>query len=1573
MRQYLLATILVLAPLAAGWALGNPEAGDYKSVQGRENWDARIDIAGMKAGKYNLIVRGTDSAGNVRYEGPYNVFVDPNSDLPVVHISHPTAGARVGTLLHVVGTSLDDDGVKSVMVQLDEQDPVPATGTEFWSFALDVAAVQDGEHTLTAKAIDINGTEGRAQTVRFQIDKKAPAIRITSHPSGSLVTGQVTLDGEVEDANGVASLTVSRDGGKSWEPLKPSLDKPGRKGTFRVGLDTRKIADGPQVLSFKAVDRTGSISQVAFLLFVNNDAPVLEILSPADDAAVNGKILVSGRASDKIGLKSLQYDLGGGEAGTIELAAGNPFWTQELDFSAKKAGALQATYTLENLTGNKQVRKLKLRVDPEKDRPVLTVSTPAKGERVTGAVAVSGFVRDDDAVERIEYSLDGGSPVSLPAASAFSFLLGELAPGAHKLVLKSVDVNGIAGLPVEAAFTKVGPPPSIAMDSLVAATGSVPFAPGIVFPGDKDAKLTGAVRFSGAALQAEYGLQGAAAKSLALKNGSTADQKLFEVPLPKGLAAGRLEIAIKATDGFGGITEYRSFLFVGAEQGEPGIILIDSRLTAEGTVRLDERPLAGYATGGAIQKAELDPPTDLVRVDIEGPVFRVTATASGASAPTRIKITAAGGSAFATEPIRFITDFAPPEIVVETPRVGDWLSKEIVLKGAVSDAGSVAGAASVLVEYSLDGGTFTPVETKAEAKGAAFGSTVPLGTLADGPHLLVLRATDKAGNASLSQIPFLRDNLAPGIVFVAPRAQDEVNGLITIVGRIEDAGDVAMVEVTEDGKSWREVGRQAAFRFDVNLSLLDGNTEALQVRCTDAAGNAGLARPQLTLNLAADVPVAQIQLPADGELLRNDFVLSGMAFDDDGVKSISWRIDGGDFQLLPGGNNFSVPIALDQVTDNEHTVEVRAEDIGGLMSQIATSRFKVSRSDPISSLTSPGIADHVRDVVELKGTSSDPNGIAEVRISFDNGLAFYRAEGTESWRYRLNTRLLADGTQAVLVRATDATGAEGLYTTTINIDNSAPELVVDSPADGQVVSDTLRLGGRSVDSIGLASLNVSVAPISAAAGTAAKSEQAVLTQGGILAQDIDIRDLAPGWYNVQLDAADRAGNRSYVSRNFLKRASQEAERVELFFPAGGERLAGPFAVSGQVVTRTALSGKNAVILVDGQPLATAPISDGGYFHLDVDPGAVASGDHALSVEVVLGEGARLLSEPRALQYAKEGPWVSIGSFAPGDYVTGRPFLGGSAGWLPGDSASPTADASAGEVASAEGTGKDAGAKKAKDPKVPAERKVRLVEVSMDNGTTFSKAEGTDSWRYRLESQQLANGVLRLLVKATFAGGATAVTRTQLIVDTRAPVVTLMQPEEGARFNESVPVMGTASDESGLKEVAVSLREGDKSRYQVPSFIQGLYVDVHAMGATYWDAGLGLTFFDSNVKLQLQIGMSPPGRFSGFVMGAKLLANIATLPFGFIFGPSWDFFSMALAIGANFSYFTMSESSIAVAGAGLVLGGVVGQLEFAKVRIPGWRALNTWSLYTEYQLWFISSDVEGGTVSKLGFGMRVGLL
>lgn len=1546
MTRSLLAAALLVLPLSVPWALGNPEAGDFQPARGKENWDQTLDISGRKAGKYNLIVRATDEAGNVRYGGPYNVFMDPASDLPVAHISCPTVGARVGSLLYAVGTARDDDGVQEVEVRLDDGEFSPAEGTDFWSYSLDTEALADGEHTLSARGVDVTGTQGPEQKVRFNLDKKAPSIRIVSHASGTLVAGQVELKGQVEDSNGLASLEISYDGGQHYAPLKMDLDKPGRQGQFRVDLDTRKDADGPKVLWFRAADRTGSRSQYAFLLFVNNQAPVLEVLYPQEDAAVHGKLLVVGRASDRVGLRSLTYDLGGGERGSLELIPGNPFWTHPIDLKARKAGPLQITYTLENLAGNRESRKLRVRLDPEADKPRLELTTPPRAARVSAPVWVCGFAQDSDGVQRVEYTLDGGQPVAVPAEAAFAFQLPDLPPGAHKLSVKAVDIEGTAGNPVELTFVLEGPPPIITMENLTIGTAASAFLPGALLPQDKDARLTGTIHGGGTSLVAQYSLAGAAPKALSLKKGGAENERTFELPLPKGLAAGRIDLVVRAKEGQAS-TEYRSFLFKGSEQGGPELLLSDSRLGEDGTIRLDERPLIGYLVGGTIRQATLDPATPLLRLEFEGQHLRVTAAGAGATEKTRIRVISAEGGEFTSDELRFITDMQPPQISVLSPAPGAWLNQELKLVGQVQDSSGLAA-----LEYSIDGGSAASLAAKAGGSGWSFAAAVALDQAAEGPHRLELRATDAAGNVAVLQVPFQRDSTAPVLSFLAPRPEDEVNGLISLAGRVEEAGKLARVEVSEDGESFREIGTDNSFRVDVNLSKLPAEAAKLQFRTTDAAGNSNVSRPQLALSLAADRPTVQIQLPADGELERNDFALSGMAFDDDGIRSISWRLDAGEFQEVPGGNAFSVPIALDGIADNKHTVEVKAEDLGGLQSEVARSTFRVSKSDPRSALLSPRLGEQLRDVVQLKGISQDPNGIKEVMLSFDNGLSFFRAEGAEQWSYRLDTRLLSDGIHAILVRAVDNTGAEGLFTTTISIDNRAPELALDEPRDGQIVTDRMTLNGRSSDNIALASLSLSVTPISASPGVAAKGLEKTLEARGILSQEVELTGLAAGWYNVRLEAADRASNRSFVSRNVRRQESAEAERVELFFPSDGESLAGLFTLSGRVVSRDL--PQNIVVLVDEQPLDPVPLNAQGYFRLDLGPEKLSAGEHKLKVEAVPAEGVRLSSATHAIRYLAAGPWVRITSAATGDYLTGRPFLRGEAGYCE-------------EAGSLDAEAQPAARQARKS------HAVRLVEVSLDNGTSYHKAEGKDSWRWRVETQELANGPLRLLVRASFESGEIAVARTMLIVDTLAPQVSLLEPSEGGRFNESIRVSGTAADESGLKEVAVGLREGDKSRYQVPAFIQGLYLDMHAMGATYWDLGLGLTFFDDNVKLQVQVGMSPPGRFSGLVLGAKLLANIATLPFGYFFGPSWDFFSMSLAVGATFAYFTMSQDSIAFTDQGMVLGGVVAQIELARLQIPRWRAFSSYALYSEYQLWFISSDVQAGTESRVAFGLRVGLL
>jgi hypothetical protein len=404
-------------------------------------------------------------------------------------------------------------------------------------------------------------------------------------------------------------------------------------------------------------------------------------------------------------------------------------------------------------------------------------------------------------------------------------------------------------------------------------------------------------------------------------------------------------------------------------------------------------------------------------------------------------------------------------------------------------------------------------------------------------------------------------------------------------------------------------------------------------------------------------------------------------------------------------------------------------------------------------------------------------------------------------------------------------------------------------------------------------------------------------------------------------------------------------------PADGSAVSHQFRVN----IRSAVPSVPLTLLVDGNPLSVIQVDDAGNGTILIEPGAIGEGSRQLQLRAEPDEaGNQLTSSITVIDYSTLGPWVAVDEPASASFVRDRPYLTGRAGYA---------------MELPEGDDKETeNLRKA----LLADRKIVRVEVSMDNGRSYEEASGEEEWRYRIETTEMPDGQVNLLIRTQFANGESVVVRHSVVVDEKAPEVRLLTPQERDRFDESVRIVGVTTDENVLDDVAIVLRQGDKSRYAVPGFVQGLYVDLHALGATYFDVGAGLTFFDDNVRLQAQIGTSPSGRFSGLVIGAKLLANVFSMPFSFLFGPDLEWLSAAVAIGANFSYFTMSQDTIAFTPEGLVLAGMVAQLEFPKVTLPSLPVFNTFGFYTEAQLWFISSDVEAGTQFKLAFGLRANI-
>jgi hypothetical protein len=379
----------------------------------------------------------------------------------------------------------------------------------------------------------------------------------------------------------------------------------------------------------------------------------------------------------------------------------------------------------------------------------------------------------------------------------------------------------------------------------------------------------------------------------------------------------------------------------------------------------------------------------------------------------------------------------------------------------------------------------------------------------------------------------------------------------------------------------------------------------------------------------------------------------------------------------------------------------------------------------------------------------------------------------------------------------------------------------------------------------------------------------------------------------------------------------------------------------------------------------------GIFHYEI-PEEILGGEGAYKLSAYYNSetGKRILSPENTLHYSTHGPILQVDSHQDGDVITARPWLEGRA-WV--------------SVAEPEEplTRKQRSAQK-------AELKVQRITVSHDNGRTFRTAKGTDEWKFRMETSELPRGPHPVLVRAEFANGEEAVRRLMVYVDTTLPQVETLSPPEDSRHRDNIHVFGTAEDNYELDNVEVALRKGDKFFYSVPGAIKGLYFDVKALGATFFDVGLGLSFFDDNVRIQGQFGITPldqeygqpmvsGGRYVGYVYGIKLLANIFNLPFAWLFGLDWAFYSMNIAVGANFSYFVMDEWREP-----LFMGAVVAQWDIANIDMkffyPNWKYFRNFALYLQPEVWFASSDAQktmdaSGNeveVKKIIFRMTVGL-
>ena len=314
-------------------------------------------------------------------------------------------------------------------------------------------------------------------------------------------------------------------------------------------------------------------------------------------------------------------------------------------------------------------------------------------------------------------------------------------------------------------------------------------------------------------------------------------------------------------------------------------------------------------------------------------------------------------------------------------------------------------------------------------------------------------------------------------------------GATIVSARIGDT-DLTMTE--DDG----------IYTFDAT-DLAEGE-HTITVVTKDVAGNETITTRTVIIDrLVPDAPTVVLETDsgADGDLITNDASLA--ISDIENGATIEYRIDEGDW---------SAAYDPESLGDGPHTVQVRARDIAGNVSEASAITFTLDTTAP----DAPGV------VLATDSGADDDDGITNdgaLTVTAENGATVeYSVNGGE-WSATYDPESLDDGDYTVQVRVTDAAGnVSEASEITFSLDRTIQDAGIE-------VDDHLN------DAEAVAAVPVTITPDDGATIVSAQigdTDLIATEEAGVYT--FDASGLEDGEYTITVVTRDIAGNQTITTR-----------------------------------------------------------------------------------------------------------------------------------------------------------------------------------------------------------------------------------------------------------------------------------------------------------------------------------------------------------------------------------------------------------------------------------------------------------
>ncbi len=236
--------------------------------------------------KYIINVGVADNDGGLTEGVLYaDIYESGKSLIPLVYIDYPHPNTTLTENTFFFGGALDDNGIKEVRAQVDDQEWIPISDDELWEVEIDISVLGKGKHIFRAMAVDVDDQESEIAEIEFDIDIIINPPQITSISIEPRILedkgGTVAIDIILNDPDGpddIASVAVDLSSLGLGSML---CDRTGRWNYALIFNLPGGLTLGNQLITIIAIDRTGAktLENSSIEIIKTNLAPKIDIRS----------------------------------------------------------------------------------------------------------------------------------------------------------------------------------------------------------------------------------------------------------------------------------------------------------------------------------------------------------------------------------------------------------------------------------------------------------------------------------------------------------------------------------------------------------------------------------------------------------------------------------------------------------------------------------------------------------------------------------------------------------------------------------------------------------------------------------------------------------------------------------------------------------------------------------------------------------------------------------------------------------------------------------------------------------------------------------------------------------------------------------------------------------------------------------------------------------------------------------------------------------------------------------------------------------------------------------------------